>query len=206
MRIELDHLLWGVTDVGAGGRDIAAATRVEPVVGGPHPGFGTCNQLLSLGAQYLEVIGPDPEQSRDGTLGGVFEALAEPKLFAFALSCDDLGAAIASAKAVGLEAHDPIDMSRTRPDGVTLYWSILRFSHPDWGERFPFLIDWKDTPHPAHSTPQGCSLASLEAFDPEPDALRAVYEALQIKVPVSRAPRHGYLARIKTPNGPVALP
>ena len=205
MRVELDHLLWGVSDVAAGGRGIEALTGVKPVAGGSHPGFGTCNELLSLGRQYLEVIGPDPEQQREGTLGGLFEAVAEPHLFAFALSCDDLDLAIANAKAVGLKALDAIDMSRPRPDGVTLHWSILRFEHPDWGERFPFLIDWKDTPHPAKSSPGGCTLTSFEAFDPDPEALRRIYEALQIPVHVTKAARRGYLARLETPNGPVAL-
>ena len=35
----------------------------------------------------------------------------------------------------------------------------------------PFLIDWKDSPHPSASTPQGCTLVSLRGEHPDPAAV-----------------------------------
>ena len=46
-------------------------------------------------------------------------------------------------------------MSRTRPDGVRLDWTVAHFVHPSYDGVVPFAIDWQGSPHPATTTPTG---------------------------------------------------
>ena len=78
---DLDHLLWGAPDLRDGAGAFAAATGVKPAGGGSHPGFGTRNDLASLGAGvYFEVISPDHGQERLGPRAARLARLAAPRL------------------------------------------------------------------------------------------------------------------------------
>ena len=205
MQMKIDHLLWATSDLTTGMQCLKDVSGVSPVLGGAHPGFGTRNALMSLNDTYLEVIAPDPEQSLTGNLGERFAALEAPYLFSFAISCDDIHAAAKAARDAGLDAGDVLAMSRTRPDGVRLDWSILRLEHPDWDGRFPFLIDWQGSPHPSASTPRGAQLNSFEVLSPKPDALRAIYDRMGLGISVVGGSAVGYAARLGTPKGDVLL-
>jgi hypothetical protein len=205
MSVGLDHLLWAAPDLDQGSALIAKITGVTPGQGGSHPGFGTRNSLLSLGSTYLEVISPDPVQSIESNRGGLIASLARPGLMTFAVRTKSIAAFEKAAKRAGIATNGPVEMGRTRPDGVRLDWVCLYIEDPFFGESIPFAIDWKGSPHPSQTAPTGCRLADLQVLHPEADRLSAVYRQMEIDVPVKLSPHAGFLAVLDTPRGEVVL-
>lgn len=202
----LDHILLGAPDLDEASSAVAALTGIAPAGGGSHPGFGTRNQLLSLGeALFFEIIAPDPAQTDSGHRAEGLARMTQPAMMTFCMRSTDLAQTVARASAAGIAVKDPVAMSRTRADGVTLNWEILYFDAPEWGESLPFVIDWKDSPHPAASCPGGCSLGQFSALHPRSDALRTLYTALGIEVPVVAALTPGFLLQLETPRGALVL-
>jgi hypothetical protein len=203
--VKLDHILLGVADLDAGSAAFAAATGVLPATGGTHPGFGTRNRLVSIGPDcFFEVIAPDPAQA----IGGMARAemiagLTAPTLLTFAIQTTDLDGLIARATAAGLTPGVRVPMSRTRPDGVRLDWTVIRFAHPVYGEAIPFAIDWQGSPHPSTTSPGGCTLGRLVVLHPSPAGLAAIYRAIGLEVEVRGALRPGFIVAMETPKGEV---
>jgi hypothetical protein len=141
----IDHLVYATPELQATVADLRSK-GIELVEGGSHVGIGTRNFLTGLGGEiYLEVIGPDPEQDEPPA----------PRPFGI----DDLDEAklVTWAERVeGLEGQGSVAMTRMRPDGVLLEWTIAL------QEDGPFQIDWKDSPHPTESLPSSCTLRSFD--------------------------------------------
>jgi hypothetical protein len=202
----LDHILWAAPDLGAGEKIIETLTGVAPARGGVHPGLGTRNSLMNLDSGiYFEVISPDPAQTLEGNRGGRIAALPRPGIMTFAIRSDDLETLSAAARREGVSLEGPVEMSRDRPDGVRLDWTILYLEDRRFGEAIPFVIDWGTSPHPSESVPAGCQLRSFAVLHPEADALARLYEALGIPVPVKRSAYPGFVAELATPRGDVVL-
>ncbi|PKP85808.1 MAG: hypothetical protein CVT80_00615 [Alphaproteobacteria bacterium HGW-Alphaproteobacteria-2] len=204
--MRLDHILWAGPDLDALAELFHRLTGVEPAPGGAHPGFGTRNRLVGLGERlYLELIAPDPAQELSGTMGGALAELDTPRLLTVSLSADDLGTAAEAARGAGGAPGTPLAMSRTRPDGVRLDWSILRFEDAARGYAMPFLIDWQGAPHPAGSLAGDCTLDSLTMTDPDPEGFARLFGAMGADLEVAGGARCGGVARLSTPKGPVVL-
>ncbi|HEY1780602.1 MAG TPA: VOC family protein [Roseiarcus sp.] len=202
----LDHILWAAPDLGAGEKIIGSLTGVAPARGGSHPGFGTRNSLMGLDSGiYLEIISPDPAQALEGNRGGRIAALPRPGVMTFAIRSDDLDTLSAAARREGLSVQGPVAMSRDRPDGVRLDWTILYLEDSRFGEAIPFVIDWGQSPHPSESVPAGCRLRSFGVLHPKADELARLYAALDIPIPVKRGAYPGFVAELATPNGDVVL-
>lgn len=201
----LDHLIWAVADLDEGIERLEALSGVRAAIGGRHPGFGTRNALAGLGAGlYLEILAPDPEQARAGTLGALCEALAEPSLIGWCARGADLPGLAARLPAAGLASPGPVDMARTRPDGVRLAWSILGIAGHGFGALVPFLIDWQGSPHPSASAPAGLRLDDFTITAPEPPALAACLAVLGL-TPRLRAAPAGLAAELVGPAGAFRL-
>lgn len=205
----VDHLLLGVSDLGRGIDWVEQRTGIRAAIGGIHPGVGTCNALLSLGAgHYLEIIAPDPAQSVYTFLVDV-RPFTEPRLVTFAAAAKDIEATAAIARAAGYEVAGPNAGSRQLPSGESLRWRTLGlFNQLGSGgiEPVPFFIQWDpDAPHPSESTPAGCELELLEFEHFNPSDLSAALGALGIDGKVSQAGSVRILATLKTPKGRVEL-
>jgi hypothetical protein len=206
MHYPLDHILWAVPDLDAGCAAFAGATGVTPGGGGSHDGFGTRNRLASLGRDlFFEVISVDPAQHEFRTRAQRIGQLRAPELHTFGVQGDDLTGFRDIARSFGLATADPIEMGRTRADGVRIRWRAVYTADPRWGDMIPFLIDWMGSEHPWSSTPKGCSIREFCALHPDAGELAEIYAALGVDVPVRRSVAPGFLLRLDTPRGEVVL-
>ena len=205
----LDHLVYAVPDLHAGIARMTRATGLDPIPGGQHPAWGTANALLSLGPMcYLEVIGPDPHQPDPGQPRPFgIDTLTAPRLAGWAIKAHDLETEVPRIQRRAFDPGRILSGQRSRPDGSLLRWQLCL---PPAGRLYydglvPFLIDWQDSPHPALSTPGGCTLLSLRAEHPEPAYPMAALYALDVSLELIRGPVPRLRAVLDTPNGMLEL-
>ncbi|MFI9612298.1 VOC family protein [Streptomyces sp. NPDC052023] len=200
----LDHLVLATPDLAATVAEFTRRTGVTPVAGGSHVDLGTRNYLVGLGGTgYLEIIGPDPEQSTPGGPGpfGVDE-LPTPRTLTWAISPPDLDAAVAAARARGYDPGAPQAMSRRAPDGTVLRWRLTDGAAAHPSGLVPFLIDWGATRHPTATGLPVTPLLSLAATAPDPAEIRPLLAALDTELPLGKGPV-GLSFTVDTPRGPV---
>ncbi|KAA9157212.1 VOC family protein [Amycolatopsis acidicola] len=200
----IDHLVYATPDLqGTVAWLDDRGLRLSP--GGPHVGLGTRNFLAGLGgATYLEVVGPDseqPEPPRPRPFG--IDELRAARLVTWAARVPRMAEAIAAARQAGYELSDPHPMSRRRPDGVLLEWELA--FPPDGAGIVPFLIDWRESPHPSESLAGAATLESFSAEHPEPGVVVAPLRALGQSLEVTRGPEPKLEAVIRTASDEVVL-
>jgi Glyoxalase-like domain len=203
----MDHLVFAVPDLARGIDLVEGKTGVRARFGGQHPGRGTHNALLSLGArQYLEIIAIDPEQSGlGGLLFPELKELSEPCLIAWAVAVASLADTARRASAAQIKSVGPLEGARAQADGTMLSWKTLRLAGaaPDG---LPFFIEWGDrAAHPSQTSPAGCTLASFAIEHPHVDDLRRTLDSLAVAAIVRPGPRVRLRARLATPKGEVEL-
>ena len=126
--------------------EIAEHTGVLLSVGGAHVGRGTRNWLGRLGAdQYLELIGPDPEQPEPpGPRPFGVDDVTSATLATWCARDDDLDNLRERAAAAGLRLGAPFTMERDAPAG-RLRWRLCLPEFDTAGGIIPFFIDWNDS-------------------------------------------------------------
>jgi hypothetical protein len=203
----IDHLIYATPDLDRTVADLELQTGIRASAGGSHPGRGTRNALLALGARcYLEILGPDPGQpppERPRTRG--IDQLKAAKLVGWAANAADLDRLSQHAMTQGVELGAVRPGSRRKPDGELLQW---RFTDPNkilLDGLVPFLIDWGGAAHPALDAAGGCSLLALRAEHPDPAAVLRALHALDLRIPVTQAAVPALVAQIKSPRGIITL-
>lgn len=172
--------------------------------GGRHPDLGTRNALARLTPRtYLEVIAPDPTLAA-GQFARRLAALARPALAMWAARTTDAAATARRAEAAGYRAV-VIDGHRPRPDGEVLRWRSVFVSGHGAGILVPFFIEWTAGEHPARDAPSGLTLRAFRVETPRPASLGAVFDALDVSVPVRPGERDRLVAELDTPEGAVEL-
>lgn len=217
--MDVDHLVYGAPDLLTGIRAVEKLLGVRPAPGGKHVGVGTHNALASLGGDaYLEVIASDPEQPLPDALTtlshGVrgprplpygLATLAEPRLLTWAVKAEDIESQAQQARAAGLDLGAVVRMSRERPDGSRLEWSLTRSALSAGDGLVPFLIAWDPGPHPSETSPTGAQLLALHAEHPEPERIMRMLDILGITLPMRQGPRPALVAIVEGVRGTVEL-
>jgi hypothetical protein len=204
---KVDHLVYATPDLDLGVKTIESLIGVRATAGGQHPGLGTRNALIALGAStYLEIIGPDPDQpglSQPRRFG--IDDLKAPRLVGWVAKGTQLEQVVVNARNAGVGLGAVIAGSRKRPDGVVLSW---RYTDPGVvleNRLIPYFIDWGASPHPASSAPRGATLVAFRAEHPEAGRVQATLRQLGLNVTVEQGSRPTLIATIASPKGRVEL-
>jgi hypothetical protein len=200
----LDHLLWADADLDRAVADLAERTGVRATFGGHHPELGTQNALARLGEDtFLEVIAPAPALPA-GALARQLATLRAPCLLMWAARTPDPLATAARARTAGLAAT-VVDGHRARPGGERIEWTNVFVAGHGAGTLVPFFITWTGGGSPVADAARGLTLASFTIETPEPESLRAVLRALDVKASVRKARRDRLRAVLDTPRERVVL-
>lgn len=203
---EIDHIVIGARTLEEGARYVEDHLGVKPSKGGAHPGIGTHNMLLGMGANcYIEVIAPDPAQPDppharpfdldDTSLRTMLEA--EPRLIAYVASTPALDAVVSRLGAS--QAGEIKAMSR----GNLAWRMAFPPQRQDMDNLIPPLIQWEGERAAKHIRDSGWRLTALEAEHPEADSVRAALttRGLGDTVKVRQSPHPRLVAHLRHRDG-----
>jgi hypothetical protein len=146
--VQIDHIVVGVRDLDNAAAEFEDRYGLSSVEGGSHPGWGTANRLVPLGAAYLELVTVVDEAEAAGSDFGrwVLAMLAGDSRFGWAVRTDDLDR---DASRLGLEVADGSRRSRA---GDMLHWRIAGVAQAARDSSLPFIIQWgQSTPLPGRA-------------------------------------------------------
>ena len=202
MDLGIDHVILGDSDLQRGVDALEQRTGVRAAYGGAHPGRGTHNALLSLGAgRYLEIMAPDPQQQVSSPMIQELRALESLTPVGWAVAVGDVERVRGDLEGRGLRLSPTQPGSRARPDGTRLEWATFGVLAPDH-PLAPFFIHWAaGTAHPSATSPAGCTLESLRLEDPNPADLQAIVDPLGLAVPVTEGAQSRIGMALSCPRG-----
>ncbi|MHA7900308.1 MAG: VOC family protein [Henriciella sp.] len=208
MTDQIDHFVWATPNLEQGCAEIERLFGVTPERGGAHPGLGTRNALLSLGANiYLEIMAPTQDTPPKGSVGDRLARLDEPGLATWVLRSNDLNALAASATAETIDTTPlgPVPTERLTPQGERLVWELLFYTRHTFGGLVPFMIDWKGSPHPSFDAPIGGSRKRFAVCSTKSNRLNALYSDLGIETKADADETDSLQVHLETPRGRVEL-
>ena len=207
LRGRIDHLVYAAPRLDEAVDRLEQLLGVRAAPGGQHRGRGTRNALVGLGGDcYLEVIGPDPEQS-DFKKPRWFEVdrLTQPRLVAWAAKASPIESIWETARAQGVELGQIGDGNRQQRDGSWLRWQFTDPVARSMDGIVPFLIDWGESPHPARHAALGCTLVDLRAEHPEDKRARRALSVLGLNLDVRHGADAALIATLESPRGRIQL-
>ncbi len=182
MSLAIDHLIVCVTDLHGSAALVESQLGLMAIEGGRHVGHGTANYLIPLGPNYIELVAVvNPAEA----VNSVFGTWVDDKAIRSPFHLDGLAVRTntltTDAKRLDLS---PVSMSRIRPDGYLLAWSLIGVDGMTGPENLPFLIQWEvpedefpgraDAGH--HKTPGGIISVVLSG---DPDKISALIPSVE---------------------------
>ncbi|HEX7264002.1 MAG TPA: VOC family protein [Candidatus Dormibacteraeota bacterium] len=144
--MELDHVLFAVTDLAEAGRDFEFRHGLISIEGGRHAAWGTANRIVPLGGSYLELVAVvDPTKAGETVFGRWVESRASVsgRPLGWAVRTPDLDEV---ARRLNLSVQTG---SRTTPSGDELRWRTAGVDQVVAEPSLPFFIEWDaKTPFP----------------------------------------------------------
>jgi hypothetical protein len=168
-RCALSQIIVGVQDLDAA-TDRFAAMGFDVLDGGLHPGVGTANRVIPLGAEYIELLGVvSRDEANDSEYGrSLLRATADgDRLVRWSLRTDAIDR-VAARLAIGVEHR-----KRLRPDGELLTWRAAGLDLALADATLPFFMQWDHAEQYPGAMParhkngaRGVSCLSLTPRDP----------------------------------------
>lgn len=137
MGLEIDHVVFRVDDLDAAGEALEGRLGLTSVAGGRHPGWGTANRIVPLGASYLELVAVvDRDEAAGNPFGKWVAGSPSGAPLGWVVRTNDLDGV---ARRLGLAIGDG---SRATPDGGRLTWRSTGLIQAAADPCLPFFIEW----------------------------------------------------------------
>jgi hypothetical protein len=148
--LELDHVLFAVSDLDAAARELEARHGLVSVEGGRHAGWGTANRIVPLGDAYIELITVvDPAEAKESAFGRWVADGVQPR------PAQPLGWVARTRELDDIAGRLGLDMSagsRAGRDGRILSWRLAGVEAAAAEPSLPFFVEWGDgTPLPGRT-------------------------------------------------------
>jgi hypothetical protein len=205
MSCNIDHIIWACQELGSGIEKLETMTGARAEAGGKHPGLGTHNALIHIGNRsYLEIVAPDPDQG-GGPWSRSLQAMTGPGLLHWAVARPKLGDYRNGLPGLIGGGNEIMQASRQHPTLGPLRWQLLLLANHEFGCLVPFLIDWRDSAHPAELLEPVCTLTEVRITTPRlPELLKiASWLRLDAEFAVGEESKLEFL--IDTPRGEIKL-
>lgn len=205
---QLDHIIVAIDSLDRGIAFLKEATGIAPVFGGVHPGRGTQNALMSLGAgAYLELLAPNPSDARGPAAVASFAKYRQLTPVSWAARTSNADSLRSALVAQGEADTDVRPGSRRLSDGNTLRWRTLA---PWPGARenlLPFFIEWQPgAAHPSADAADGCVLTSMRFTAVNPDSIRRHLAKAAMGVAIDQAAADAIQLELRCGRRTVRLP
>ncbi|MCA1733613.1 MAG: VOC family protein [Acidobacteria bacterium] len=203
--VQIDHVVVGAPNLESAISETERLTGVRPEFGGVHPGRGTQNALLSLGGGvYLELLAPQPDAPTTSENEDLL-ALETPLPVAWAVTVRAAESVVESLRKLRFDPSAPEAGSRRTDSGGLLEWHT--FGLRDAIRGAPFFIEWHPaSPHPATTSPSGCTLLEFQIATPDAAELQRLVAALGLNVRVVLAAASDMSVELQCPRGRVTFP
>ena len=139
--LELDHVIVAVRDLDAAAARFEDDYGLTALPGGRHAGLGTGNRIVPLGSSYVELMAVVDESEPSPLAAWVTRTCERgDRLAALCVRTGDVDSVAARL------GTTPLEMGRTRPDGVTLRWKLAGLDGMLSTPGMPFFIQWDVQP------------------------------------------------------------
>lgn len=191
----IDHLVVAAPTLEEGSHWAHKLFDIQPEPGGIHQGLGTHNILLGLGDScYLEIIAPDPKQNDIPKHWIPADNYIMPQLIGWASPSKNI---LSLKDAVPDTLGDVSLMSRQKPDGSTISWSMSYPRFDLFNGLLPFLIQWPPGLHPGKNLKQIGTIIQFQLYHPEHENLEKQLDQMGIYFPVIKSEKPHIEAKIK---------